>query len=492
MSEEKQAYRGIMKATSIFGGVQVFQIIIQIIKSKFVAVLLGPSGMGIVGLLTSTIGLITSMTNFGLGTSAVKNVAEANNKGNINEVSKIVAIINKLVWITGFLGATVTLVTSPWLSQLTFNNNDYTFAFAWLSVTLLLNQLATGQRVVLQGLRKIKDLAFANLIGSFVGLLITVPLYYYYGIDGIVPVIIVGSITSFILTWAYSNKIKLPIIKLTRSDIVFSSKEMLNMGFMISLSGLLTTIVAYIIKVYISSIGSVEDVGLYTAGFAIITTYVGLIFTAMGTDYYPRLSAVANDNLEMKKTVNQQAEISILILGPILIGFIVFIKYIVIILYSSKFVGITSMVHWAALGMFFRAIGWSLGFIFLAKGNSKLFFINESIANIYFLSLNIAGYYLYGITGLGLSFLIGYIIYSLHIYLVSFKVYNFSFELGLLKILSVQLLLAIIVFCLSLFFSEVFVYGLGSVVIVISFWYSFIELDKRIEIKSLISKFRNK
>ena len=58
MNKQQASYRQIMKATSLFGGVQVFQIIIAVVRSKFVAILLGPSGMGIVGLLTSTTGLV--------------------------------------------------------------------------------------------------------------------------------------------------------------------------------------------------------------------------------------------------------------------------------------------------------------------------------------------------------------------------------------------------------------------------------------------------
>ena len=69
--EQKCSYRQIVKATSLFGGVQFFQIIISVIRSKFVAILLGPAGMGVVGLLTATTGLVAGLTNFGLGTSAV-------------------------------------------------------------------------------------------------------------------------------------------------------------------------------------------------------------------------------------------------------------------------------------------------------------------------------------------------------------------------------------------------------------------------------------
>jgi O-antigen/teichoic acid export membrane protein len=159
MSEQQTSYRQIMKATSIFGGVQVFNIIISIIRSKFVAVLLGPTGMGIVGLLTSTSSLIGGLTNFGLGTSAVKNVAAATSTGNQIRIAIVVTVLRRWVWITGIIGVLFTLVLSPWLSELSFGNRDYTLAFIWISITLLFTQLSTGQLVVLQGMRKLQYLA---------------------------------------------------------------------------------------------------------------------------------------------------------------------------------------------------------------------------------------------------------------------------------------------------------------------------------------------
>src|SRR5690554_6822319 len=130
--EQKSSYRQIVKATSLFGGVQFFQIIISVIRSKFVAILLGPAGMGVVGLLTATTGLVAGLTNFGLGTSAVKNISEAKATDNYERISTVISVVRRLVWITGILGAVVTLVFSPWLSQFTFGNKDYTIAFIWI------------------------------------------------------------------------------------------------------------------------------------------------------------------------------------------------------------------------------------------------------------------------------------------------------------------------------------------------------------------------
>ena len=150
MTEQQSSYRQIMKATSIFGGVQIYNIIISIIRSKFIAILLGPAGMVIAGLLNSTTGFIGSITNLGLSTSAVKNVAAANSSGDSNRVAIVVSVLRRLVWITGFFCTLFTLIFAPWLSELTFGNKEYTFAFICISITLLLTQINAGQLVILQ------------------------------------------------------------------------------------------------------------------------------------------------------------------------------------------------------------------------------------------------------------------------------------------------------------------------------------------------------
>ncbi|UMB55471.1 O-antigen translocase [Lutibacter sp. A64] len=492
MQEDKSSYRQIMKATSLFGGVQVFNILIAIVRSKFVAILLGPAGMGVVGLLQSTLGLVTSITNFGLRTSAVKDIAAAVGTDNLKRVAVVVAVMRKLVWFTGLLGAVITIVFSSWLSKLAFGNTNYTSAFIWLSITLLFYQLSSGQSVLLQGFRKLKPLAKSSVFGSFIGLLVTVPIYYFYGEKGIVPVLIISSITTLMLTWYFSRKVTIEKVNVDIAQTIKEGKQMMILGFMISLSGLLTVAFSYAVRVYINKVGGLEDVGLYGAGFAIITTYVGLVFSAMATDYYPRLSGVSYDNNKANQLINQQAEIGILILAPILTIFIIFINWVVIILYSTKFIPVNGMIHWAALGMYFKVVSWAMGFLLLAKGASKLFFWNELIVNIYMLGLNLLGYYFYGLDGLGISFFITYVLYFFQIYVVLKYKYKFHFDTGFYKIFGIQLILGLCCFIIIKFIPTLWAYVVGVPFILFSVWYSYRELDTRLNLKEIILNFRKR
>jgi len=337
MSESNQSsYRSIFKATSLFGGVQVYQILIQIIKSKFVAVLLGPAGVGIMGLYQSGLQLVQQITSMGLANSAVRDVSEANGTNDVHRIAKTVIVVKKLVWFTGLLGLIVVACCSPLLSKASFGNYDYIIPFIILSITLLFDQLSAGQRVVLQGMRRLKDLAKCTSFGVTFGLITSVPLYYWLGVDGIVPTLILNSVCSLTLSWLYSRKIKIEKVHVPLKQTLLQGRQMLVMGISMSFSGILVSVVSYVTRGFIQGNGGVDQVGLYQAGFVIMTTYVGLVMNAISTDYYPRLAAINQDNLKCREAINQQGEIGTLILAPMLSVCLVFMPFILQLLYSEK------------------------------------------------------------------------------------------------------------------------------------------------------------
>lgn len=494
MSDNKSSYRQIMKATSLFGGVQVINIIVSIVKSKFVAVFLGPYGMGIFSLLLSTMELVKAFTNFGLGISTVKVIASVNASEDQSKISTAVTVVHRWILITAIFGTLFSLFLSHWLSVLTFGNSDYTIAFAWLSVTILFSQLSAGSLAILQGMRKLQFLAKANVIGNVLGLFVTIPLYFLYKVDAIVPVLILSSVISFLFTWYFENKIKIKKVEVSGKQTIVDGKNMFVMGYVLSIGPLLAIGSSYIVRTYISKYGGITDVGLYAAGFAIINTYVGLIFNAMLTDYYPRLSAIAHNNDDCKNVANQQTELALLILSPMLVAFIVFSNLIILLLYSKEFLGITDMLYWAAISIFFKTLNWTIGIILIAKGTSKLYFWSDLIANIYILALNILGYHFWGLTGLGMSFVIGYFFGFVQLFWITKIKFNFGFFKSIYLIFTFQLALAISCFVAVKFLDSLYAYSLGIVLLIISLFYSYKELDKRIGISSiflnLLQKFK--
>jgi len=257
-----------------------------------------------------------------------------------------------------------------------------------------------------------------------------------------------------------------------------------------SISSVMVYISSYLLRGFIRSISGTEGVGLFSAGFSILTVYVGMVFTAIGTDYYPRLAASCRDHIKCNEIVNQQGEIASLILGPLLMGCVVFMTLMIKILYSSSFLPATDYMYWAIIGMMFKLGSWLMAYQIIAKGDMKVFLINETVFNIYFFVMSIIGFKYWGITGLGVSFSIGYFLYFVQVFLVTARAYKFSFTRSSSSIFLFELIMVVLcMLVIKVFGGAVISYIVGSTVILLGCLISFFLLDKRI---GLVETIKNK
>jgi O-antigen/teichoic acid export membrane protein len=440
--------------------------------------------MGVAGLLHAGTGIIAGFTNLGLSNGAVKIISGAISQGDDVKIGVVITVFKKLVWLSGLLGLFVSLMFSRFLSQISFGNGNYTWSFAVLSITLLINQLSNGHTVLLQIRREIKLLAKTSIVGSVFGLLLTVPIYYHLGINGIVPAAIIVSLTTLISSWYFSSTLKFRKSIINFSDIHSFGNKMVSLGFIISLSTLVASVFSYVIRSFISSYGSIEDVGQYNAGFSILNIYVGMIFTAMSTDYFPKLSSLSHEVEEFKLSINQQGEIAILVLSPIILTIMIFIKSIIYIIYSDEFYVINKMILFASVGILFKAISWAIAYSFLAKGANKKFFWNELISNTYMLIFNLLGYYYFGLSGLGFAFTFAYVLYSVQVIFISKRMFNYEMSKDFKNVFIINLILSVLCLLVNLYIvHDAYRYCVGVILLVLSVAFNIINL-KRLLISS--------
>jgi len=483
--ENTSSYNQIAKATGIFGGVQVFNILISIIRSKFIAILLGTIGVGIIGLFNSTIGIIISLTSLGLNFSAVRTISKTFSKNDISIHSRTIITLRRWAFFTGVVGMILTIVLASHLSWWVFGSDDYKWAFIFLSVTLLFQSINSSHQAILQGVRRIKHLAKANLLGSFLGLCVSIPLYYILGLKGIVPSLILVASISMTISVFYTSKIIIDKVSISIRESIHEGLEMVKLGTVIMITNLALLGVLYLIQLFINRRGGIEQVGLYVASTTIMSGYIGLIFSSMLPDFLPRLSAVSDNPLQIKNLVNQQTEIAFLILGPILVLLLSCLPLVVKILYNSSFLPIVGLIQWAIPGVLLMAANWTSSIMIMAKGDFKLFLKIELFTDIIILLINTTLYYYLNLEGIGIAFLINntfrFVIQSR----ILTKRYSFSFTALCKNIFLIQELLLIALFFIVRFLCSPFNYALGFLILLVSVLYSFVEINKRIEIKTV-------
>lgn len=493
MAEDRNSYKNITKAIGLFGGVQVFNILAGIIKNKVLAVLLGPVGMGVSGILMSTTSMISSATGLGLHTSAVRDVAKAYSSKDEKEVGTIVTVLRKLIKVTGLIGMLLTILLSPLLSLWSFGNYDYTWAFVFVSVIVLFDQLKSGQTVLLQGTFHYRYMANASVIGSLLGLVIAIPLYYIWKMDAIVPVIILTSLSSLIVSSIFARKVQFQRVELTNKQVWNIGKVMIILGASIAVAGFANTGHTYLVRAVISNLGSIADVGLYTAGISIATQYINVILQSMGSDYSPRIAALQDDREGFIEAVNRQTRLMIIIVIPFIIPFVVFIRELTILLYSTKFLAITSMIEWIMVGMFFRTTCWCLSFTIVAMGKPKQFLFNELATHVYSIAFTILGYVWGSFTGMGIAFCIVNLIYTIQLFFVCRKLFHFRYFTETVNTVLTQFAIMMI----SLMIIMSFDYGMlryliGSLLVLLAWGLSAIQLNKILPLKSVVQSVKNK
>lgn len=424
---QDNSFSRIFKGTVIFGGTELFKILIKFIRGKLVSVLLGPTGMGLNSIYSSSTQTIISFSSLGLHASAVRDISEASTCSDIEKQRDALSLVNQCFYITYALGFLITLLLCPFLSLWSFGDYSHTFLYALLSFYVMFELSSAHYTAVLQGMGLIKELATASITISIATLVTAIPLYYFWGFQGIVPALILGSLVSALIRFNQVRKIHIPFKWHPLKEVLAKGRLMITIGLISLVSIVLNSLVTYLFNIFISRYGNIEDVGFFSAANVIVIQSVSLVFSSMGADYFPRLTKVVHDRNETNIAVNRQAEILCYISMPILGILIVASPLVIQILLSKEFLAINHFVKLICLATAFKAFAYPLGYISWAKGDKKVLLFLEGIYNSTTrLIIYILGYYLGGLEGLGYGICITNVLYFLIISLIANRRYKYE------------------------------------------------------------------
>jgi enterobacterial common antigen flippase len=376
---EKHTYGQILKSSVLIGGSRVLNIGIGIVRTKAIAVLLGPAGFGLMGLYGSIADLTESIACMGVGSSGVRQIAEAVGSGDDKRIARTVTVLRRMAVLLGIVGAGLQVVFCRQLSALTFGTDEHAGAVALLSLVVLFRVAAEGQNALVQGMRRIADLAKIGVLGVLFGTMISIPIVYFFREEGVAPSLVCTAAVFTVTAWWYSRKVRIEPSAMTLSEVRREAASLLKLGFAFMATGLLLTGAAYAVRIIVVRNLGLEAAGFYSVAWALGGLYVGFILQAMGADFYPRLVSVATDNTRCNRLVNEQAQVSLLLAGPGIIATITFAPLVIPLLYSNKFAEAVEILRWICLGMALRIITWPMGTIVVAK-NRRLIFVGVELA----------------------------------------------------------------------------------------------------------------
>ena len=465
--ENDEQYSHVLKFTGLFGGVQGLNVLIGLVRNKFVALLLGPGGMGLVSLFNTTVQLISQATHLGISFSAVRHISEYYDADNTEKVAHYVKVVRGWCLLTALVGMLVCVVLGPFLSSATFSWGDHTLHFVLLAPAIGMIAITGGETAILKGQRKLGALALVQIVAALASLVISIPIYYFFWQAGIVPVIVLMAFVTMCATLWFSLRL-FPLQFGGTYGILGEGMEMVRLGVAYTLAAVIGTASEMLIRSYLNVVGDLDVLGLYNAGYMLTITYAGMVFSAMETDYYPRLSAVQHDIQATNETVNRQMEVSLLLVSPMLAALIIALPVVVPLLFSQEFLPVVGMAQVAALAMYMKVLTLPVAYITLARGYSLSYLFLETSYFVAFVILIFFGYRYWGLFGTGVAITLAHVFEFLLVNAYAYKKYGYRSSATVYGYAIVQGALGLLAYILTLVADGYLYWAVGALIVMLS------------------------
>ncbi|MDE6310906.1 MAG: oligosaccharide flippase family protein [Muribaculaceae bacterium] len=423
----------VLKALGVFGGVQGVNILAGIVRAKCAALWIGPEGVGIMALFVQTVMTISFVCQMGLRQSAVRDLSPLAEEGTGSRAARALAHASRMIALTaGVAGMLLTLILAPEISIATFGSADYAWSFRLLSLTILASNLTAADNAILQSFRELRKLARANLAGSVAGTAIIVCCLYFGRERGITGAVMALPLCLWLFSYMASRRLPgRPDPRPSLRKALSLGRGMIVLGLYLTVTDFITQFASYIFAIFLNREASTADVGIYQSGFTMVNQYVGVIFTAIAIEYYPRLSATIKRPRRTAVLVSHETAVALWVLMPFAVLFVCFDELMVRVLYSSSFLAMLPFISLAMAGVVFRAVSWCMAFVILAKGEGRIYLVTEVLSAVVMLLLYTTGWRTLGFTGLGIAYTLWYAVYTAIVYAVFRRRYGLRLGRGM-------------------------------------------------------------
>jgi PST family polysaccharide transporter len=380
------------------------------LRSKLIALVLGPTGIGLMGVLTAFQSNLSSVAGWGLGTSAVRTIAGAREAERPPKLAALRSFGRWLAW-AGFFCSL--LLVWP-VGYLTFRSQDY--ALEMLITGLAVPCIITTSiwTAILQAGGHISSMAKTQIMSSLFGLLLGLPFIWLFGSVGIaLSIFMAAGMTTFITWLTARHHVQPGAAMATKADIL----ELVQLGAAVQFGNILGALSTYFVRVLIlrshgdDVAAGLADAGYYQAAFSITSGLPGVIFSATSSDFYPRVAA-AKDEADARQITEKQVLASLLLAMPILMALLTMGPLAIRWLYAEGFEPAVPLLEWFVWAIFCFLMGWPLGFWLTARGSKRTVAFFQGLSYLLMFALCLFLIPKYGVRGAAAGYLASGLIYT--------------------------------------------------------------------------------
>lgn len=413
--------KAILRSTILLSGSSLVSIAVGLVSAKVWALLMGPSGVGYLGLLQGLIGLVGLLAGLGVGAGLVSAGARALADGNHADFAALRKAGWLLFWVAGGIAVLVLVFLRVPISRLMLGGAEHANDVVLMSLALLFSLAFGVQTSLLNAHHRVSALARVGALNSLASTVTSLFIIWLLRERGIAFAVIAGSAAGWcVATWFLYRETSQEHAReqVSRAALIAATRSLLRFGPTYALSQMAGAGVQFALPALVLSLLGIDSVGYYRAAISVAGVYLGFLLAAMGQDYFPRLSAVSDQKAELERLVNQQHRLVMLIAIPMILATMAATPYLVRIIYSPSFGPAVGVLEWLLVGDLFKFSSWSIGFVVLARRRGRALLFLEVLAGVNFLWTSVAGIHLLGLEGVGVGQLLTYMVHLLVTWLV--------------------------------------------------------------------------
>ena len=232
--------------TSILSAIAtVIKMINGLVLVKIIAMYVGPSGLAFIGQFQNFLTILMRFATGAINSGVVKYTAEY--REDEKEKQKLWSTAIRISLGATFFVSLMLIIFHNYLSTLFFKTDEYGSIFLIFAVTLVFFVLNSLLLAILNGQKEIKKLITVNILSSFVGLILTGGLTYFFGLYGALVSYVTGQSLVFFVTLGFVFKSQWFNIKLFTTQLDKGYVKKLGKYTAMAITSALTVPVAHMV-----------------------------------------------------------------------------------------------------------------------------------------------------------------------------------------------------------------------------------------------------
>jgi PST family polysaccharide transporter len=391
------------------------------VSVKVVAVIIGPTGIALLGQLSNFSAIIMGIATGGITTGVTKYIAQ--HKDDANLIRGYIGTAVKLTLFFSILSGVFLVLGAKVLSSKILLDVKYSFVFIVFGITLIFYACNTLLFAIINGYKQFNLYVKISIISSIIGLCLSLFLVIRFGINGALINAVTSQSIVFIIAFFIAKHSNINCF--SRNNILgkFDKRKAVQY-FRFAMMAFVTTftvpISQLIIRKFIIDRFSIQTAGWWDGMNRLSAMYLMIITSSFGVYYLPKLSEVLDTDI-IRKEIKTAYKV---IIPCLLVGLpaVYFSRFIIIrVLFSPEFYGMSDLFLWQVIGDFLKISSWLIAFLMVAKAKTKMFISTEIGFALSYITMAFLFGDMIGPQGIVLGYAVNYAAYFMFVWFFVYK-----------------------------------------------------------------------